>query len=129
MARTRKLQLLVVIALAALGVTVSLTLQATPGPLREVRLEARGMAFYLEGGEAPNPVLETVAGERLRLVLTNRDRGFDHDLRLPGLGKATGLLAEGASATLTVRVPETAGDVRYDCSLHAAMMTGVIRVR
>jgi plastocyanin len=129
MARTRKLQLLVVAALAALGVTVSLSLQATPGPVREVRLEARGMAFYREGGEVQNPILEAVAGERLRFVLTNRDRGFEHDLRLPGLGKASGQLAEGARATITVRVPETAGDVRYDCSLHAAMMTGVIRVR
>jgi hypothetical protein len=129
MARTRKLQLLVIIALATLGVTVSLALQATPGSPREVRLEARGMAFYLEGGATANPAIEAAPGERLRLVLVNRDLGFEHDLRLPELGAATGLLGDGESGALTLRVPTATGEYRYDCSLHARMMAGSVVVR
>jgi len=46
---------------------------ARPAP-REIRLVARGMAFYLENGDQPNPTLTFTAGDRVRVVFTNQCR-------------------------------------------------------
>jgi plastocyanin len=63
-------------------------------------------------------------------VLRNEDPGMTHDLTLPGLGARTPQLRQsGTSAELTVRMPETPGELDYLCSSHARSMRGVIDVR
>jgi plastocyanin len=88
------------------------------------------MAFYLEGGREPNPTLAASPGERLRLVLVNRDRGYAHDLRLETLGVSTRQLAgDGSADRVTLRVPEAPGEHPYVCSLHPRMMGASLVVR
>ncbi|MGH9464185.1 MAG: hypothetical protein ACRD0X_00965 [Thermoanaerobaculia bacterium] len=129
MGEARKLQ--IALALAALLGGAVLALQAaTPESAREIRLEARDMAFYLEGGSEPNPTLTAAPGERLRLVFVNRDRGYAHDLRLATLGVAMGQLAgDGSAGRVTFRAPAIAGEHPYDCSLHPRMMGASLVVR
>lgn len=99
------------------------------GDVREIRLEARGMAFYLPGDERPNPTLRVAPGERVRLVLENRDPGMRHDLALPVLDRATTVLESGRTASVVIRAPERPGSHEYLCSLHPVLMRGVLRVR
>src|SRR5688572_4840323 len=62
----------------------------TRTPTREVTLVAKGMAFYLESDlETPNPTIEVKAGERVRVVLRNQDRGLTHDFAVPVIGAGT----------------------------------------
>ncbi len=129
MAQAKKLQIGLVLALLAVGAVLALQ-AATAPPAREIRLEARDMAFYLEGTDEPNPRLDAALGERLRLVFVNRDRGYEHDLRLPTLGLGTGRLASGGdTGEITFRVPATPGEHPYDCSLHPRMMGATLVVR
>ena len=96
---------------------------------REVRLVARDMAFYLPGGEVPNPTLRLAAGERVRLVLVNDDPGMLHDMVAQGLGAATPLIERGGTASVELRAPATPGSHEYLCSLHPVLMRGLIEVR
>lgn len=102
---------------------------ASGGDVREIRLEARGMAFYLPGDERPNPTLRVAPGERVRLVLENRDPGMRHDLALPALDRATTVLESGRTTSVVIRAPERPGSHEYLCSLHPVLMRGVLRVR
>lgn len=96
---------------------------------REVRLVARDMAFYLPGGDLPNPTLRLAAGERVRIVLENDDPGMMHDLVAQGLGVATPLIERGGTAGVELRVPGTPGTHEYLCSLHPVLMRGLVEVR
>ena len=113
------------LALLAAG----LGLEAAGGEAREVRLVARDMAFYLPGGDVPNPTLRFAAGERVRILLVNEDPGMTHDLVAEGLGLATPLVERGGTTGLELRVPETPGSHEYLCSLHPVLMRGLIEVR
>jgi FtsP/CotA-like multicopper oxidase with cupredoxin domain len=44
---------------------------AVTRPAREITLVARGMAFYLENGDLPNPTITVKPGERVRIMLRN----------------------------------------------------------
>lgn len=97
---------------------------------REVVLVAENMAFHRPDDPTPNPVIEAVPGETLRLVLINRDEGFRHDLQIPELGAETPFLdGDGSRAEIVIEIPDEPGDHEYECSLHARMMRGVLRVR
>ena len=113
----------VALMLGAFGVAMS-----RPAP-REITLVTRGMAFYLEDGDVPNPDVTVNAGERVRIVLRNEDRGILHDLSVPGLGAAVDPIGWNQSAAVTIDVPGTPGTYEYRCRPHMMMMRGQIIVR
>jgi FtsP/CotA-like multicopper oxidase with cupredoxin domain len=120
---------LVPLALAAVtGVCAVLLAGGLRDDAREVRLVARGMTFYAQGIDGPNPVLRFKAGERVRLSVTNEDPGYEHNLAVPGLGIRTPLLRGGAGASVLVTVPAAPGTSEYHCEPHAGMMRGNIAI-
>ena len=96
--------------------------------IRELRLVAREMTFYVEGQDVPNPTLRFKAGEHVRLVLKNTDRGMSHDFVVPGWKVQTGLVDGTAETSVTFRVPDGPGSQPYTCSPHATMMRGTIEI-
>ena len=114
----------------ALLVVLGALLPAMGRPSREITLVARGMAFYLEGDlRTPNPAIEVKAGERVRVVLRNEERGMTHDFAVPVLGVAVPRINWNQADDVVFEVPETPGTYRYVCQPHAAMMNGDIVVR
>jgi plastocyanin len=98
-------------------------------PSREITLVARGMAFYLESDlTQPNPVITVKAGERVRVVLRNDDRGITHDIAVPAAGAKTDLINWNENAAMTFDVPDSPGAYDYFCEPHALMMRGRIVV-
>lgn len=92
---------------------------------REVVLVARDMAFTAPGqATGPNPTLRLKAGERIRLVLENRDPGMKHDVVAPGLGIRTATLEFAATDRLLITVPRTPGTYDYFCTYHDRLMRG-----
>ena len=99
-----------------------------PAP-REIHLVARGMAFYLESDPStPNPTLTVRAGERVRVVVRNEERGIRHDFAVPALEAALDPLDWREAGSLTIQVPEEPGTYAYTCRPHRLMMQGVLRV-
>jgi plastocyanin len=119
-----------VVALGALlMVSAALLTALSQQPAREIRLVSRGMAFYLENDlRTPNPTLHLNAGERVRLVVRNDERGMTHDLAVPAAATATGLLDWNEVGEISFNVPTTPGTYEYVCRPHLLMMRGVIRV-
>lgn len=98
------------------------------GP-REIRIVARGMAFFVDGDDAANPTLRLKAGEQVRLVLRNEDAGMTHDFAINDWKVATKTLTrKGAESAVVFRVPEDRGTTPYHCTPHAQMMRGSIQV-
>ena len=125
----RKIPGTVVAAVAALIVVASLLPVMTSAPEREIVLVARGMAFYLENDpRTPNPTIEVTAGERVRVVLKNEDRGMTHDFAVPALDTGMDLLRWNDVGEVTFTVPPQPGTYAYVCNPHRLMMQGVIRV-
>ncbi len=122
-------RLIVTILLAALVAGVAWGVSAARTAPREIVLVARGMAFYLDGDETPNPTLRLRPGEEVRLTLINLDRGMEHDLALAGLDLATAVLAgDGSTQTIRLRAPQQSGTWDYLCRLHAQTMRGLLEV-
>jgi plastocyanin len=119
----------VVVTIAGLMLLAAL-LPARSGPsTREVTLVARGMAFYVDDDPStPNPTLEVKAGERVRVVLRNEDRGMTHDFAVPVVAAAMNAIRWNESGDMTFDVPDTPGTYEYVCRPHALMMRGTIRV-
>ena len=121
--------------LIAIGVLVvvvgALTSAAVTRPQeREITLIARGMAFYLLGDPTtPNPPITLKAGERVRIVLRNDDRGITHDFAVPAIRASLDPLDWNEEEDVTFDVPETPGRYEYICRPHMLMMRGVIYVR
>jgi plastocyanin len=114
----------VVLLLGAFAVAV-----ARPAP-REVTLVAHGMAFYLENGNQPNPTLTFRPGDRVRIVLRNDDRGFQHNFVMPSVRKAEFQpIGWNQTADVVLTVPETPGIYEYWCRPHMMMMRGQIIVQ
>lgn len=122
--RIARVALLTVVA-AALGVGVTLAVRPDPQP-REIVLTARGMAFYVDGDDRPNPALRVRPGEYVRFVLRNEAPGFVHDLAIPEMNVSLEPIAAGQSRATVVRVPALTGPVRYVCRPHERMMSGTI---
>ncbi|MEO7273387.1 MAG: hypothetical protein ABIX28_02710 [Vicinamibacterales bacterium] len=94
----------------------------------EVRLVARDMAYFVEGRTEPNPTLRVPRGARLRVVLTNDDPGYSHNLIVSAFGVESPLIVKGTSQAIEMRVPLAPGVHAYSCGPHAEMMRGNIAV-
>ena len=125
----RTVSMKAVAAIAGLMLLAALLPVRSSTPTREVTLVARGMAFYLDGDPStPNPTLEVRAGERVRIVLRNQDRGMTHDFAVPALAAAMNAIRWNESGDVTFDVPEMPGTYQYECRPHRPMMRGVLRV-
>jgi plastocyanin len=119
-----------IIGILALAATL-LPMIASSGSddVREIRLVVRNMSFYVEGQMEPNPTLTVRAGEQVRLVLRNEEPGMRHDFAVGAWAIRTRMLADrGEADTVTFRVPAERGEQTYQCTPHAKMMHGTIRV-
>jgi FtsP/CotA-like multicopper oxidase with cupredoxin domain len=119
---------LVVTAVAVLLLGAFAVALTRPAP-REITLTVRGMAFYLDGNELPNPTITLRAGERVRVVLRNEERGMQHDFAVPAMRAALELIGWRESSDVTFVVPETPGVYDYWCRPHMLMMRGKIIVQ
>lgn len=125
----RKVSMTAVFGAAALMVFAVLLAARADTPAREITLVARGMAFYLKSDPTrPNPALEVTAGERVRIVLRNEDRGMTHDVAVPMAGAAVELLDWRERGDVTFTVPSTPGIYEYVCRPHELMMRGTLKV-
>ena len=98
------------------------------GAPRELRLVVRDMTYYLDGSEEPNPTLRLRAGETVRLVLRNEDRGMKHDFTVPAWDAATPLLTGQREASLLLTAPARGARTSYHCTPHEETMRGTIIV-
>jgi plastocyanin len=126
----RKVSIKPVSVLAVCMVVGALIPAMSKTPSREITLVARDMAFYLENdAENPNPTIVVRAGETVRVVLRNEERGMRHDFAIPALRSAS---MEGLDwnerGELTLRVPDQPGTYEYACRPHRLMMRGTLRV-
>lgn len=100
--------------------------------VREIRLVVRDMAYYIETGDDtagdPNPTLKFKAGEQIRIVFHNDDRGMEHDFTIREWRVATKMLTGRGDDTIIFRVPKDARSARYVCTPHSGMMSGQIVV-
>jgi len=128
--RKLRRRVIVVGALVMLAVGgVALAKKNGPGSdVREVRLVVRGMTYFVEGTTDPNPTLRVQRGSRLRVVLTNDDPGYSHNLIVSALGIQTPLIARGGSQAVELTVPDAPGVHAYSCGPHAEMMRGNIAI-
>ena len=124
----RKVSVKVVAAVAALMVMAALLPVMTSSVDREVTLVARGMAFHVDGDPTPNPTITVTAGETVRVVLENQDRGMTHDFAVPALDAGMRLVNWNEEDDVTFDVPSTPGTYEYVCNPHRLMMSGQIKV-
>jgi hypothetical protein len=111
------------------GVVALMPLVAGPiGGPREIVLVVRGMAYYEEGHDTPNPTIRVAPGERVRLVLRNEAAGMTHDFVARSLKVSIPPIAGLGSRSVEFRAPREAGRHPYVCTPHAKMMFGVLEV-
>ena len=121
---TEPVAIVAVVFMVAMGVARALMGENA----REITLVAKDMAFYVEGNPTANPVIEARAGETLRIVLENRDRGLMHDFAVPSVDAATDLLKWNEQDEVTFEVPSEPGTYEYVCQPHLLMMKGTLKV-
>ena len=97
--------------------------------VRDVRVVARNMTYYVDGTDGPNPTLRFLPGEQVRVSFRNEDRGMTHDLRIPAWSVGTRTVGYGDHDSITFRVPSTGSDAGYACTPHAAMMGGKVVIQ
>ena len=115
-------------AVLVIGGAVLAHLAAQDNNVREIRLVVRDMTYYAAHTAEANPTLRVARGEKIRLVLTNEDPGYSHNLIAPELGVATRLLAKGKSQSIEITIPDVAGLYSYRCGPHSEMMRGNIAI-
>jgi uncharacterized cupredoxin-like copper-binding protein len=118
-----------VAGVAMLMIVAALLPVMTMAPTRDITLVTRDMAFYLVGDlSTPNPVIEVKAGERVRVVLRNEERGMTHDFAVPAVRSAIDGLRWNEQGEVTFEVPDAPGTYEYVCRPHLLMMKGIIKV-
>lgn len=127
---TVRLSLVVVAAVASAALLPIVVASRDSGAkAREITVVAKGMTFYVDGDTSPNPTLRVKAGEQIRLVLRNEDPGMTHDFVVKDWKISTKTLAvKGDQDIVEFRVPPQRGDTAYQCTPHAQMMNGRIRI-
>jgi plastocyanin len=128
MAIQRHIRVSLVLALMVGGGIFLPRMVSTREQVRDVRIVARNMAFYLEGSAEPNPQLRLTPGEYVRVVFRNEDKGMQHDFVIPSWQVGTTVVEFSKEKSTTFRVPDS-GEVSYACSPHSAMMSGKILLR
>jgi plastocyanin len=124
-----KVPLETIAAIAVVMVFAALLPALSSTPSREIVLVAKGMSFHLEGDSlTANPTLEVRAGERVRIVMRNHDRGMTHNFVVPALGVQLELLRWNESADVVFEAPDKPGTYEYECAPHRLMMRGTIKV-
>jgi plastocyanin len=121
---TQPVAIIAVVFMIAMGVSRALTGENA----RQITIVAKDMAFYVEGNTTPNPVIEARAGETLRIVLKNQDRGMTHDFAVPSVEAFTDTLKWNEDDEVTFEVPPEPGTYDYVCRPHLLMMKGTIKV-
>jgi plastocyanin len=124
----RKLVAAGIAAVLVIGGAVLAHLAAQDNNVREIRLVVRDMTYYAAYTAEANPTLRVARGEKIRLVLTNEDPGYSHNLIAPELGVSTRLLAKGKSQSIEITIPDVAGLYSYRCGPHSEMMRGNIAI-
>lgn len=125
----RKISPTFVAGVALLMVLAALLPALSSTPEREITLVVKGMTFYLEDDlRTPNPTIDVKAGERVRVIVRNQDRGMTHDFSVPAVGAALDPVRWNESGEVVLDVPETPGTYEYFCRPHRLMMRGTIRV-
>lgn len=116
-------------AMALMMVFATLIPALSGTPNREIVLVVKGMSFYLDGDPlTPNPTLEIKAGERVRVVLHNQDRGMTHNFAVPAFDVDMDPMRWSESDEVVFVAPDTPGTYEYVCGPHRLMMRGTIRV-
>ncbi len=119
-------------AIAAMGAVmllVALLPALSSTPTRQVTLVVKGMAFYLENDlETPNPTIEVKAGERVRIVVKNQERGVTHDFAFPAARAVMNELTWNQTGQVAFTAPTNPGTYEYFCQPHRLMMKGIIQV-
>lgn len=125
---SRILILLMALAGAAL-IPIAVSSRSEP-PVRDIRLVARGMTYYVENSTVPNPTLVVRRGEQVRIVLRNGDPGMIHDFGIDAWNVRTALVDDKGKedGVIRFRAPDRPGDTVYSCTPHTQMMRGTIRV-
>jgi plastocyanin len=124
----RKRVLVFVAAAAVVATSLAVTLSSGADAPREVVLEIRGMAFYMDGAGPANPVIQARPGELLRVTVRNADAGLVHDFAVTTVGVVLRPLQAGASGSVVFRAPRAEGSYEYVCQPHAQMMRGQLDV-
>jgi plastocyanin len=124
----RRISVKLIATVVAVAVVGGLVAAVAHKPSREITLVARGMAFYLEGGATPNPELRVKAGEHVRVIFRNEDRGMTHDFAVPSMHTASSPVGWTETTDVTVDVLDTPGTYEYECRPHRLMMRGKIIV-
>jgi plastocyanin len=120
----------IAVAVTALLVTVlPMIAFSESDAVRGIDIVVRDMAFYVNDGTEPNPVIAVRAGERVRVRVRNEDAGMRHDFTIKSWTVATKLLDDrGEEDVVEFAVPNERGTHTYTCTPHRKMMTGTIRV-
>ena len=117
-----------VVGVAVVAASLAVTLSSGADAARDVVLEVRGMAFYMDGAGPANPVIRARPGELLRVTVRNADAGLVHDFAVAPLGVVLRPLQAGATGSVVFRAPEGEGTYDYVCQPHAQMMRGRLQV-
>jgi plastocyanin len=116
-------------AMAVMMLVIALLPALSSTPAREITLVVKGMAFYLEDDvTTPNPTIDIKAGERVRIVIKNQDRGLTHDFAFPAAEAVSKELTWNQTGQVSFTAPKTPGTFEYYCQPHRLMMKGIIRV-
>ena len=125
----RKVSFKTVAAMALIMIFATLIPALSGTPNREIVLVVEGMSFYLESDPlTPNPTLEVKAGERVRVVVHNQDRGMTHNFGVPALDVDMNPMRWSESRDVVFVAPDAPGTYEYVCGPHQLMMRGTIRI-